>query len=168
MGLADPVKNGDYVYAFVYTDTNAFSDAYCYFDSHVISAVEGEKVELVLSAAGWDANWSPITVPVADAVITVDGIETEVRTNAQGKAVLTLTKGTHLISASSDEQVLVPPVCMAEVTAKSGGNVPETDDQTPATGGEDAMFVVWMSLFGASAIGLIALVYTTKKKVYEK
>ena len=25
MGLADPVKNGDYVYAFVYTDTNAFS-----------------------------------------------------------------------------------------------------------------------------------------------
>ena len=30
--LADPVKTGDHVYAFVYTDTTGFSDSYSYFD----------------------------------------------------------------------------------------------------------------------------------------
>ena len=32
MGLSDPVKDGDRLYAFIYTDTTAFSDMYTFFD----------------------------------------------------------------------------------------------------------------------------------------
>ena len=112
-GLADPVADGDRVNAFVYTDLTAWSDTYCYFDVAAADAKAGDTLTLTLSAAGFDADWNPVTLPVAGATITVNGEKTEAVTDENGKATITLTgEGELVISAVSDAQVLVPPVCV--------------------------------------------------------
>lgn len=108
MGLADPLEDGDFVNAFVYTDTAAFSDTYAFFDE--FDALAGE-VTLTLYAAGYDANWAPVTNPVAGAVITVNGEKTEAVTDENGKATLTVQAG-DVVSAVSDSQTLVSPCCV--------------------------------------------------------
>jgi len=118
MGLTDPVKNGDYINAFVYTDLTTWSDAYCYFDVNTLSVKAGETATLKLVAAGYDEEWNPITVPVAGASITINGVDTGVVTDENGEAVVTV-KEAGVISAVSDQQILVPPVCVA--AAESAG-----------------------------------------------
>ncbi len=115
--LADPVADGDYINAFVYTDLNAWSDTYCYFDANSVSAEAGEEVTLTLLAAGYDADWNPAVLPVEDAIITIDGEASDWRTDAEGKVTLSFKNGGNfVISAVSDTQILVPPVCKAAVT----------------------------------------------------
>lgn len=76
----------------------------------------GEAVELVLNASGYDASFAPVTLAVADAVITVDGIVTEVKTDAEGKASITFdAAGTYVVSATSESMTLVAPVCIVTV-----------------------------------------------------
>lgn len=116
MSLADPVKSGDYVNAFVYTDTTAFSDKYCFFDNAYVSAVEGSDITLTLNGAGYDENWNPVTAPLAGAIITVDGADTDYVTDENGSATITLDAGSHVISARSADTTLVPPVCTAEIS----------------------------------------------------
>lgn len=116
MSLADPVKSGDYVNAFVYTDTAAFSDKYCFFDTAYVSGVEGGDITLTLSGAGYDENWNPVTSPLSGAIITVDGADTDCVTDENGNATITLDAGAHVISARSAEMTLVPPVCTAEIS----------------------------------------------------
>lgn len=116
--LADPVAEGDHVVAFVYKDQTAWSDSYSFFDVTEAAVKEGDTLTLTLSAAAYDAEFNPITVPVEDAVITVNGVATEYKTDAQGTVTLTLDEsGTLVISATSDSQILVPAVCVAEVEA---------------------------------------------------
>ena len=52
MSLADPVKDGDRINAFVYTDLKTWSDKYCYFDKASVTAQSGESFSLVLTGAG--------------------------------------------------------------------------------------------------------------------
>lgn len=114
--LADSVKNGDYLNAFVYSDSKNYSDKYCFFDSFTVTADAKADVELTLSSAGYDANWNPVTLPVAGAEITVDGKATGVKTDADGKATIQISgAGKHIISAVSASETLVPPVCTAEI-----------------------------------------------------
>ncbi len=137
MSLDNEVKNGDYINAFCYTDLTAWSDTYCYFDAHT---AEGNEFTLTLSAAGWDENYNPVTLPVEGAVITIDGEKTDFVTDAEGKVTITIdAAGSYVISAVSDTQTLVPPVCIA--TADSAEN--ETASN-PATG-------VALSLAGVAA-----------------
>ncbi|MBQ9849864.1 MAG: hypothetical protein IJO36_04105 [Clostridia bacterium] len=118
-GLADEVKDGDYVSAFVYSDGKYYSDKYSFFTVRNISVKANSDIELTLCCAGYDANWNPVTLPVANAEITVDGKATGVKTDANGKATIQLSSsGEYLISAVSDSETLVPPVCVAQV---SGG-----------------------------------------------
>lgn len=114
--LADTVKDGDYVNAFVYSDTKFYSDTYCFFSEYTVTADKGEEIELTLSGAGYDAFWNPVTVPVVGAEITVDGVKTGVTTDENGKAVIVIDEaGEHVISAVSASKTLVPPVCTADV-----------------------------------------------------
>ncbi len=120
-GLTDPVTAGDHVSAYVYTDLTAWSDTFCYFDKKTAS---GESITLTLTASGWDENYAPITVPVEGAVITVNGEKTDVKTDADGNAVVWIHgSGTYVISAESETQTLVPPVCIVN-------NAPQTADST--------------------------------------
>lgn len=164
--LADAVKDGDTVYAFVYADGDFYSDMYTYFDAATVSVAAGEAVTLTLSGAGFDAEWNPVTVPVAGAVITVDGKATKVVTDGEGKATLTVDSGVHIISATSETQTLVPPVCVATVeSAPVEQPQPDTEpkpEEIPQTGVQiDVLFVV-LCLMGA------AVLMGVTKNVYEK
>ncbi len=116
MSLADTVKNGDRVTAFVYASAD-WSDVYSYFDINRTVIDAGQSVTLTLCAAGYDENWAPITYPVEGATVTVDGRATSLVTDAEGKVTLTLEAGEHVISATHGTLTLVPPVCTATVNA---------------------------------------------------
>lgn len=123
--LTDPVKDGDYVSAYVYTDMAAWSDTYSYFDVQTKNAARGQTVTFTLSAASFDAEFNPITVPVKDAVITVNGQKTAYKTDANGSVSMKFDQiGTQMISAVSDTMTLVPPVCTVNVSESA----PQTAD----------------------------------------
>ncbi len=114
--LADSVKNGDYLNAFVYSDSKNYSDKYCFFSSYTVTADANSDIELTLTGAGYDSNWNPVTLPVANAEITVDGKTTGVKTGENGKATIQISgAGEHIISAVSASETLVPPVCTAQI-----------------------------------------------------
>lgn len=149
MSLGDPVKDGDYVYAYVYTDTVGFSDTYTFFNELTVKAAEGQSIDLTLSAAGYDENWAPITLPVEGAVITVNGEKTEFVTDAEGKVSVKIDEaGEYTISAVSETMTLVPPVCTATVTAESNPSTSDSD----------------MMIFAVTAIIAIGAVMMIRKK----
>lgn len=116
--LADPVNDGDHVKAFVYTDMIAWSDTYCFFATPSVKAAAGEESVLILSANGYDEMWNPVILPVAGAVLSINGEPCDAATNADGQAILTFAEpGTYVVSAASDTQTLVAPVCIVTVTA---------------------------------------------------
>lgn len=114
--LLDPVKEGDHIKAYAFTDLNAFTDTYCYFDTAFVETSIGETVELTLTAAAFDENFAPVTLPVAGATLIIDGEPTDIITDEAGCASLTFVEaGSYLITARSAEIVLVPPVCIIKV-----------------------------------------------------
>lgn len=114
--LADTVKSGDRITAFIYTDTTAWSDKYCYFNESVKSVTAGDEISLTLSCLGYDESWNTVVLPVKGATVTVDGSATEYKTDDEGKVTIKLDKaGNFVISATSDSQTLVPPACVVNV-----------------------------------------------------
>ena len=128
MSLTDPVSDGDEVAAFIYTDLDGYSDTYCYFDRATAELNAPGELTLTLKAAGWDADYNPVELPVADAVIVVNGEKTDFRTDENGSVTLHLAAGSYVISAVSDTQVLVPPVCQVSVAGDAGSGDEETGD----------------------------------------
>ncbi len=116
LSLLDPVQAGDHIKAYAYTDLTAYSDIYCYFSSSVAAVKANEAAALILTANGYDAAWNPITLPVAGAIITVDGEKTDCVTDENGCAALALPAGEYVLSAVSETMTLVPPVCILNVT----------------------------------------------------
>ena len=115
-GMEMSLKENDHVHAFVYTDTENFSDVYSYFDQTYFQVEKGESVTLTLKASTYDENWNPISVPVRDAYITLNGEKTNFRTNEEGKATVTFEKGGKtLVGAVSDSMTLVQPSCLVRV-----------------------------------------------------
>ncbi len=188
MGLADEIKSGDYINAFVYSDTTAFSDAYFYFDKYTAEVEAGQELALTLSRAGYDANWNPVTLPVEGAVITVNGEATSFVTDSEGKVNVKLeSAGKFNIGATSESMILVPNAVVATVsgntasvdtsttttttttttsatstnTASSvstGSNAPATGDSNPPTG--DTGAGVTFAVLAAAA----AVAFTVRKK----
>ncbi len=153
MGLSDAVKNGDYINAYVYTDTTNYSDAYCYFDKYTVSAVAEKEFTLTLNANGYDSDWKPITKPVAGAVITINGKDSSFVTDSEGKVVIKLdSDGSYTISAKSSSATLVPPVCTAVVSPASS-----------ATGDTAAVICIIAGM--AVAVSLLTLLYRKKNYV---
>lgn len=156
MSLADAVSDGDRINAFVYTDTTMYSDTYCYFDVQTVEMQSGDTVTLTLSAAGYDENWNPVTLPVADATILIDGKESAYKTNADGVVDVSLTDaGEHIISAASDTQILVPPCCKMSVAGAA-----TTTTAAPAVETGDASPVAAMLFAGAA----LAVMVTRRKR----
>ncbi|MGN0607342.1 MAG: hypothetical protein ACI4JM_12545 [Oscillospiraceae bacterium] len=117
MSLSDTISDGDYINAFVYTDTSAWSDKYCFFDVKSVEGTTADTFTLTLSANAYDENWNSIVVPVENAVITFDGNSTEYVTDSDGKVTITVdSSDIKVISAVSDSEILVPPVCLASVS----------------------------------------------------
>lgn len=193
--LTDVVKSGDYINAYAFTDLTAWSDTYSYFDVNTVVAKQDDEVSLTLLAAGFDENFNPVTLPVSDATITVNGTATEYKTDEEGKVTVKLTEaGTCVISAVSETQNLVPPVCVATVViaettaiSETTGSVSEpttavatevvttavpettmaqTDESYPETGDNtNAVFIVMLMM--VSFAGIIVLSVKGRKS-YEK
>lgn len=159
MGLADPVSEGNSIYAFVYTDTTGFSDAYSWFDKNNSESKQGDELELTLSRAAFDSAWNPITLPVEGAAITINGNATEFKTDANGKVTVKLDNaGRNLISAKSDTLTLVPPVCVvnAEASAAETTTAPAettTAAETTVSSTESATAASTSAAASASAAG---------------
>ena len=114
--LADTVKEGDHVYAFVYTDTVGYSDTYAFFSAPAAEAAKGESLELTLSSAGYDASWAPVTLPVEGAKIFADGVATDIVTDSNGKATVKFDKkGTYVVTAEHGTLNLVTPFVIVSV-----------------------------------------------------
>lgn len=117
LSLLDPIRAGDHVKAYAYTDLTAYSDTYAYFAAPAATSAVNAELTLTLNAAGYDASWNPVILPVAGAVITVNGEKTAAVTDENGNVVLTLAEaGTCIVSAVSETMTLVPPVCIVTVT----------------------------------------------------
>ena len=119
--LADVVKDGDYVYAFVYSDGVGWSDKYSYFDSIDTTALLGADKELILTAfSKYDENYNPVFAPYSNAIVKVDG-ETKGVTDENGKIVLKFEKpGKYEVTATAADDsgdILVTPLCNVTVTS---------------------------------------------------
>lgn len=139
MGLGDEIKAGDHISAYVYTDLSSYSDTYCYFDVNTLSAQTGEEITLTLKASGYDANWNPVTLSVEGAAITLNGEKTNYTTDTNGNVTLKIEKGgNYVISATSKDQTLVPPVCIANIMAdENAGTYNKTDTNDNETDAND-------------------------------
>lgn len=114
--LADPIAEGDHIKAFCYTDLTAWSDTYAFFQAVHVNGKVNEPIALTLSAAGFDASYAPITLPVAGAVLTLQGEATDAVTDEQGCAALVLSQpGVYTVSAACEGMTLVAPVCIITV-----------------------------------------------------
>ena len=117
MSLLDPVSAGDTVTAYSYSDLENWSDVYAWFEG---SCGDG-TAELTLYAQQFDENWNPVTAPVAGAEIFVNDSPTGLVTDDAGRVSVPFTdadatghNGRILITAASDEMVLVTPVFRAK------------------------------------------------------
>lgn len=131
LSLSDTITDGDYINAYAFSDLTAWSDVYSWFDIDSADLDAGDEIALVLFYAGYDADWNPVTLFASGAVITVNGEKTHLTADSQGMVSIKLDKvGEYVISAVSDSQTLVPPVCKVTVTAASS----DSTTTAPATG----------------------------------
>lgn len=129
--LGDEVKSGDFINAFVYQDTKTFSDTYCYFD-HNISHLGGCLYDYyTLYGVYFDENYTAYSAPIADAIITVDGKETKIRTGKDGSvdglSIPFGESGTYIVSAKSENAILVPAALTVHYNANQQP-IPGIDD----------------------------------------
>ncbi len=166
MSLADPIKDGDHVNAFAYTDTTAWSDVYSFFETDELTVKAEAGVSptgtVTLYSVQFDENWSPVTVPVEGATITLNGSKTDAVTDADGKAVVTFPPrdGNYVLSAVSDTMTLVPAVCIADVklASESAAAAGDVDAATsgakgsPNTGIADVAVISGIAVLAAGAV----------------
>ena len=118
-GLSDELKNGDSIRAYVYSDTKNYSDAYSYFNIESADIFTGRTIDLTANYYTFDANWMPVLNPLNGAEILINGEKTDLITDETGKVSVKFEKaGKNIITASSDNLTLVPPMCVVNVSEK--------------------------------------------------
>ena len=125
-GLSDPVAEGDHLYAYVYADKTAWSDAYAYLDKYDYTAKVGEGLTVTLTAsAGFDENWLPVFEPCGGAAFKVCDAESLAEVPADkcavtdaGDGTYTFTfseTGSYMLIAEKSEANIVPAVASVTV-----------------------------------------------------
>lgn len=133
-GLTYEVKDGDCIDAIIYKNYYPETESYSKFNAYFISAAADEDIELTLYQAGYDDDWNTVFSSCTDAVITIDGEETDITTDENGNATLTFDSvGTYTVSASKQKTVneesvpaITAPVCKVTVTDE----ISETEEPT--------------------------------------
>lgn len=159
MGLATPVAENDQITAYIYKDTTNWSDMGSRFDKNIVETKAGTQFTLTLSTVDWAGS-----APIEDAIITIDGVATEYKTDAQGKVTIAIDEaGTYVISAISEQQTLVPPACKVTVSSVETNGV---GTGSPNTGdGFHAGMYVGLSVV---AVACMIIILGKRKHVYEK
>ena len=142
------VSEGDYVHAYIFQDTETFSDAYAYFDQKFAEITESETLTLTLTAAiGWNEDWTPNFQPYAGAQVgyyegdefvvlgtTDENGQVELTFPEAGTYVVTAIGATSTVEVTDDDDtqlraagdggdVLVPPIAVVTVS--------EEEDEEP-------------------------------------
>ena len=137
------MKNNDDVNVTLFTNyqTPMF---YTYFDKQEATVKQGQNLELTLKGFNnADAYLAPEAKNISGSTIYIDGEETEIVTDKDGKATLTFDEpGTYIISAQgtdlslsdSEKTVITAPVCEVTVT--------EADDITVSFDADNGSEVV--------------------------
>ena len=129
--LTDPVKEGDYIAAYNYVDSENTSDRYSYFDRVSEKKLPGE-ITLTLKKLDYDQEWNTLILPIEGAVITVDGEPIQAVTDEDGNVTFTITAlGKHLVSATCADALIVPPVYRVEIVETLPTEAP-TEEPTAA------------------------------------
>lgn len=144
MGLSHDITANDCIDAYILQSAYPDSEAYATFDKTTVETNEDEGFELRLTQAGYDESWNTVFSACADAKITVNGTATDVVTDINGKATITLDNaGTYVISAEKDKTVnevqvtaITAPACVVTV------NEVKADEYTKITVPSDAKLFV--------------------------
>ncbi|MBQ9227687.1 MAG: N-acetylmuramoyl-L-alanine amidase family protein [Eubacterium sp.] len=118
----EAISNGDIVEFYFYQDDYFYSDKYTFFDKREAGTVPGGTVTLTLNVEDYDEDWNPVTVPVADMLVTDEwGNELGV-TDENGQVTLSYDAvGTYGVTAVGmyendyDEYDIFAPWCTVQV-----------------------------------------------------
>ncbi|MBO4878002.1 MAG: LPXTG cell wall anchor domain-containing protein [Ruminococcus sp.] len=131
-GPMDKIEEGAFLDAYVYADTTAYSDTYCFFDTREKEVNQGDKVTLKLSKITFDENFMPKAVPLADATVTVNGTDAG-KTDADGNIEIEAAAGKNVVSAYAEAPAfLVAPVAVLNAPAAEAPTEPVTEAPTEA------------------------------------
>ena len=100
----------DVIYAYVYSDTQTWSDAYTFFEENVFEGKQNDKKTLTLYYAAFDENYNQVNKPLEGATIYFDAKKTEYKTDANGKVEIELPAYSSNISAEKDGMTIIPPI----------------------------------------------------------
>lgn len=121
-GPTHEIENGDYIEFCINKNLYPDTEVYTRFDKRRIEIQLGETAELMLSQAEYTADGMSFSA-CADAVITINGVQTENVTDAEGKASLCFEEvGDYIVSAAKTKVVneetvtaIAAPVSVVEV-----------------------------------------------------
>ncbi len=126
--LTEYLADGDHIQAFIYTDAENMSDMFSYFSKEELTFEKG-KATLTLYAYTLTADNNLLSKPAAGAIITINGKDTKIKTDKEGKFTLSLDDlvlgEKNVISARSERQLIVPPILT--VTA----DIADAEDMAP-------------------------------------
>ena len=112
MDLSAEVVGGDVIHAFIYEDTTAWSDTYCWFNETELTVNAGETVTLTLSSMGYDEAWNVVVSPLQGVMFMLEGVETGIVSGEDGSITFTAPEaGEYLLTAVSDSFILCAPAC---------------------------------------------------------
>ena len=122
--LNHELKDGYYVDVRINENLFPDTESYTKFDTYTKSAETGEEITLTLYEAGYDENWNMVFSPCADALITVNGEETDYLTDSEGNVTLNLEEeGIYIISATKSKALgdntvtaISAPVCIVNIS----------------------------------------------------
>lgn len=125
MGLSHEAEDGDYIDACIYKNNYPDTESYSRFDKQSAEAFAGKALSLTLEAvSGYDENWNSVFSACSDAAITINGEETDIVTDEEGKAQITFDEpGKYIVSAKKtkilNEEIttaITAPVCVVSVS----------------------------------------------------
>lgn len=120
--LNEYLEDDDHIQAYVYTDNEALSDSFSYFSKEDLTFENGKET-LTLYAYSITADGNLLSQPAAGATITVNGKDTKIKTDKDGKFTISakdLVMGEeNVISAHSDRERIVPPVLVVTPNAEN-------------------------------------------------
>lgn len=123
-GLSHKLKDGDVIDAVIYENDFDNLESYTAFDKYEATVFVGDTAEFCLNVGQYDENFNLELVPYKEgSTITIDGVDTNVKTDKNGKAKLKFeTVGKYVISAKKTKTVdekeataITSPVCVVTV-----------------------------------------------------
>ena len=124
MGLEHLLKAGDHIDVCIYKNLYPDTEAFAHFNAQKINVAKGREFTLTLTyASGYDEYWNSVYSPCDGADILVDGVPTELVTDANGQVALSFENaGTYIVSAKKNKMLkeetvpaITAPVCIVNV-----------------------------------------------------